>query len=168
MLNGISGNWWGGGATTPKNHIIHSAGGNYIDEALVPSTVKKNTVFGLGQVGLLEGGQVPGTATQCTVAGKCVDVRSNPVSGVKVTATIIGNKVKYTDSNGAVTSIGSDPIRTETDTNGEWSLALLCSSHLYQGGVAGVQYKITLKGRGLDESKDVTIPDLTTVRYESL
>jgi hypothetical protein len=96
--------------------------------------------------------------------------QGNPVHDCKVQAELIGNKVIFIDTQGNRTSVGSDPIRTETDVNGTWALTLIQSARLYQGGstTGGVKYQIVLKGKGMDEKKDVLIPSTGTAKYEEL
>lgn len=118
--------------------------------------------------GTLITGGLPPIPEACVITGRCIDGVGNPIANVKVQANAIGDKLVYEDASGSKTSVDSDPIRTVTDTNGVWDLTLIRSAYLYREGVAGVQYRIKIKGRGLDEEKNVTIPDQDSANYEDL
>ena len=108
------------------------------------------------------------TVETCSISGRCLDGQGYPIVACKVQAVVIGSLVTFIDANGNSTSVGSDPVRTITDANGVWALTLIRSNYLHQGGSAGVGYKLMLKGRGMDETKDITVPNASTAKYEAL
>lgn len=120
-------------------------------------------------VGTAISGPLPPTVETCVISGRCVDGVGNVLKDVQVSAKVIGSQVVFKDTNNNVTSVASQPLSTASDANGVWYLTLIRSAYLYDSAdSAGVQYRFRVKGRGLDENKDVTVPNAATAKYEEL
>lgn len=104
----------------------------------------------------------------CEISGKCVDGTGAAIRRVKVSAYVIGEKAIFIDADGVKYSVSSDPVRTTSGSDGSWTLTLIRSKFLYRSTVSGIKYSISLLGRGIDETKEVTVPDAATASYEDL